>query len=180
MGFGIYIPHLSLSFDQMVERALRCLRLGYEPLWLYDHVYGPGMADVPFFEAWTLATALLARTTRLRVGHLVLCNSFRHPALLAKMATACDVISQGRLDLGIGSGSVEEEHHQLGLPWGPDEMFAEVVSLSHKTGLMRPWNDPDAALRRAMAGSTSTILSARDDVGSLIGTAIVCNDGHRG
>lgn len=125
VGFGIYIPQLAMSFDEMVERALGCERLGYESMWLYDHFYGPGLPDVPSFEAWTLATALLSRTTRLRVGHLVLCNNFRHPALLAKMATTLDVISNGRLDLGIGSGSVEEEHHQVGLPWGSPKERSE-------------------------------------------------------
>jgi alkanesulfonate monooxygenase SsuD/methylene tetrahydromethanopterin reductase-like flavin-dependent oxidoreductase (luciferase family) len=65
---------------------------------------------------------LLARTTRLRVGHLVLCNNFRHPALLGRMATTLDVISNGRLEFGIGSGSYQAEHHEGGLPWGS---FAE-------------------------------------------------------
>lgn len=116
--FGVYVPQLALSFDEMVQRAVDCERLGYDSMWLFDHFYGPGTPDVPSYEAWTIATALLARTTALRVGHLVLCNSFRHPALLAKMATTLDVISGGRLDFGIGSGSVEEEHHQVGLPWG--------------------------------------------------------------
>jgi alkanesulfonate monooxygenase SsuD/methylene tetrahydromethanopterin reductase-like flavin-dependent oxidoreductase (luciferase family) len=76
------------------------------------------LPDVPALEGWTLATAVLAQTERLRVGHLVLCNNFRHPAVLAKMVTTLDVISGGRLDIGIGSGSFEEEHHQAGLPWG--------------------------------------------------------------
>ena len=73
-------------------------------------------------EAWTLATALLSRTERIRVGHMVLCNQFRHPAVLAKMATTLDQISAGRLALGIGSGSIEDEHARLGLEWGT---FAE-------------------------------------------------------
>jgi len=116
--FGIYLPQLAIGFEDMVDRALECERLGYDSFWLYDHLYAPGMPQLPSFEAWTLATALLARTTRLRVGHLVTCNNFRHPALLAKMATTVDVISGGRIDVGIGSGSIEVEHHQAGLPWG--------------------------------------------------------------
>jgi alkanesulfonate monooxygenase SsuD/methylene tetrahydromethanopterin reductase-like flavin-dependent oxidoreductase (luciferase family) len=74
--------------------------------------------NIASLEAWTLATALLSRTERLRVGHMVLCNQFRHPAVLAKMATTLDQISDGRLELGLGSGSIEDEHLRMGLPWG--------------------------------------------------------------
>jgi alkanesulfonate monooxygenase SsuD/methylene tetrahydromethanopterin reductase-like flavin-dependent oxidoreductase (luciferase family) len=116
--FGIYLPQVALGFGQLLDRARECERLGFDALWLYDHLYAPGVPGQPSLEAWTLATALLARTERLRVGHLVLCNSFRHPALVGKMATTLDVISGGRLELGLGSGSVEQEHHEAGIPWG--------------------------------------------------------------
>jgi F420-dependent oxidoreductase-like protein len=115
---GIYLPQVAFSWDDLRARASVVEELGFESLWLYDHLYGPGLPDLPSLEAWTLATALLTSTERLRVGHLVLCNQFRHPALLAKMASTLDVISGGRLDLGIGSGSVEVEHDQAGMPWG--------------------------------------------------------------
>ena len=83
---------------------------------------------------------MLARTTRVRVGHLVLCNNFRHPALLAKMASTLDVLSAGRLELGIGSGSVGVEHEQTGLPWGT---FGRALGASR--GVAR---DPDPHVRR--------------------------------
>lgn len=118
MSFGIYLPQVAFTFDDILERALRCEKLGFESFWLYDHLSSPGLPQLDSFEAWTLATALLARTTTLRVGHMVLCNNFRHPALLAKMAATLDAISNGRLDLGIGSGSVADEHARAGLPWG--------------------------------------------------------------
>ncbi len=118
LEFGIYVPQVAFGFGDILERALDCERLGIDALWLFDHLYSPGQPDLPSFEGWTLATALLARTTRLRVGHLVTCNNFRHPALLAKMATTLDVVSDGRVELGIGSGSVEREHLEAGLPWG--------------------------------------------------------------
>ncbi|HTU74719.1 MAG TPA: LLM class flavin-dependent oxidoreductase [Trebonia sp.] len=118
LEFGVYLPQVNLTFERMLGRALECERLGYDALWLYDHLYAPGLPGAGSLEPWTLATALLARTSRLRVGHLVLCNNFRHPAVLAKMATTLDVISGGRLELGLGSGSVPGEHDQAGLPWG--------------------------------------------------------------
>lgn len=119
---GVYLPQMGLSFEEVLHRTQRCEDLGIDSLWLYDHLYGPGMPEYPSMEAWTLATALLARTERIRVGHMVLCNQFRHPVTLAKMATTLDQISGGRLSLGIGSGSIEDEHRRAGFPWGT---FAE-------------------------------------------------------
>ena len=116
--FGIYVPQVAMSPDDLLTRALDCERLGFSSLWLFDHLYGPGLPDVDSYEGWTLATSLLAKTSTLRIGHLVTCNNFRHPALLAKMATSLDVLSNGRLEFGIGSGSWEDEHLQAGLAWG--------------------------------------------------------------
>ena len=115
---GVFLPQMGFTFEAMLHRATRCDELGIDSIWLYDHLYGPGAPDYPSLEAWTLATALLSRTGRIRVGHMVLCNQFRHPAVLAKMATTLDQISAGRLQLGIGSGSLEDEHARNGLEWG--------------------------------------------------------------
>lgn len=118
LDIGVYVPQMAFSYADVLHRAQRCEELGIGSLWLYDHLYGPGMPEVDSLEAWTLATALLSRTDRLRVGHMVLCNQFRHPVLLAKMASTLDRISAGRLQLGLGSGSIEDEHRRAGLPWG--------------------------------------------------------------
>ncbi|MGE0219180.1 LLM class flavin-dependent oxidoreductase [Mycolicibacterium sp.] len=133
---GVYLPQLGFSSEELLHRARRCEELGIDSLWLYDHLYGPGMPDYPSMEAWTLATALLARTERLRVGHMVLCNQFRHPVTLAKMATTLDQISGGRLSVGLGSGSIEDEHRRAGLPWGPftqrSEQLGEALQILHQ------------------------------------------------
>jgi F420-dependent oxidoreductase-like protein len=131
--FGIYVPQLAFTYDDLLSRARLCEELGFSSFWLFDHLYGPGMPGMPALEGWTLATALLAQTTRLRVGHLVLCATFRHPALLARMATTLDVISNGRLELGLGSGSYEPEHTESGIPWGTfaerSEILAETLEI---------------------------------------------------
>jgi alkanesulfonate monooxygenase SsuD/methylene tetrahydromethanopterin reductase-like flavin-dependent oxidoreductase (luciferase family) len=133
---GVYLPQMGLRYEQILHRARRCDELGIDSLWLYDHLYGPGAPDYPSMEAWTLATALLSRTERIRIGHMVLCNQFRHPVVLAKMATTLDQISVGRLQLGIGSGSIEDEHERAGLEWGSfrerSEKLGETLEILHQ------------------------------------------------
>lgn len=115
---GVYVPQVTGAYEEVLEQAWRVEGLGFGSFWLFDHLYTPGLPDRPALEAWTLATALLANTTELRVGHLVLDNNMRHPALLAQMVATLDVVSGGRFELGLGSGSVALEHEQTGLPWG--------------------------------------------------------------
>jgi alkanesulfonate monooxygenase SsuD/methylene tetrahydromethanopterin reductase-like flavin-dependent oxidoreductase (luciferase family) len=114
--FGVYLPQLQLDFVSLRERVLYAETLGYDTAWFYDHLYPPGMPDVPGLEGWTLVSALAALTQRIRLGQLVLCNGFRHPAVLAKMAITLDVISGGRLELGMGSGSYLAEFEEFGIP----------------------------------------------------------------
>ncbi|MDO3637049.1 LLM class flavin-dependent oxidoreductase [Mycolicibacterium arseniciresistens] len=136
LDIGVYVPQIGFSYPDVLHRAQRCEQAGIGTLWLYDHLYGPGAPDYPSLEAWTLATALLSRTERLRVGHMVLCNQFRHPAVLAKMATTLDQISAGRLQLGIGSGSIADEHERTGLPWGTfaerSQRLGETLEILHQ------------------------------------------------
>ena len=136
LDIGVFVPQMGFSYEDVLHRAVRCEQLGIGSVWLYDHLYGPGAPSLSSLEAWTVATALLGRTERLRVGHMVLCNQFRHPALLAKMATTLDQISAGRLELGIGSGSIEDEHHRAGLDWGSfrarSERLGEALEILHQ------------------------------------------------
>jgi F420-dependent oxidoreductase-like protein len=133
---GVYLPQMGFTYEALLHRTRRCEQLGVDSVWLYDHLYGPGVPDYPSLEAWTLATALLSHTERIRIGHMVLCNQFRHPAVLAKMVTTLDHISAGRLALGIGSGSIEDEHTRIGLEWGTfaerSERLGETLQILHQ------------------------------------------------
>jgi F420-dependent oxidoreductase-like protein len=88
----------------------------FEHAWLFDH-YAPiqGELDGPCMDGWTLLGAMAAETSRIRIGLMVTGNTYRHPAVLAKIATTVDVVSNGRLDFGIGAGWNEYEHHSMGL-----------------------------------------------------------------
>ena len=127
---GVYLPQVGMDFEEYLSRAHLCEEVGVETLWLMDHLYPPELPGVSSFEGWTLATAVLARTERLRVGHLVLSATFRPPALLGKMATSLDVISGGRLELGLGSGSYAPEHEAGGIEWGTVRDRAERLAAS--------------------------------------------------
>ena len=114
--FGVYLPQLSFSFDELTKRTQAADSLGYDSVWFMDHFYTNGLPQVESFEAWTTVSALTPLTKRIRLGHMVLCNAFRHPGLLAKMVSSLDVISNGRLELGLGTGSVPEEFGKYGVP----------------------------------------------------------------
>jgi alkanesulfonate monooxygenase SsuD/methylene tetrahydromethanopterin reductase-like flavin-dependent oxidoreductase (luciferase family) len=106
---GLYLPQIRMDFGTIETRALVAEEVGFESVWFMDHMAPPVNRGLDCLEGWTTATAVAMRTERIRVGHLVLCNEFRHPALLAKMAATLDVISGGRFDLGLGWGSVDQE-----------------------------------------------------------------------
>jgi F420-dependent oxidoreductase-like protein len=102
--------------------------LGFESLWDCDHYQQPSKPEGPYFEGWTLLSALASATTSARIGVLVSCNTFRHPALVAKMATTIDHISQGRLEVGLGAGWYEPEHRAFGIQFPePPELVAQFT-----------------------------------------------------
>ena len=117
--FGLFLPQLRMSFPTILERTLAAEAAGFDSVWLMDHLAAPMAPEVDSFEGWTTAAALAARTSTIRIGHLVTCDPFRHPALLAKMAATVDSISDGRLELGIGWGSVPAELDAYGIGAAP-------------------------------------------------------------
>ncbi len=118
LRWGIKTAPQHTTYDAMLKVWLAAdANPVFEHAWLFDH-FAPIHSDVdgPCFEGWTLLAAYAAQTKRIRVGLMVTGNTYRHPAVLANTAATVDVISNGRLDFGIGAGWNEYEHASMGIP----------------------------------------------------------------
>lgn len=107
------------DWPSLLAAGERADRLGYDTLWTWDHLYPiVGSDDGPIMEGWLTLAAWAQATERIRIGLMVGANTFREPALTAKMATTLDHISNGRAILGIGGAWFETEHEAYGIPFG--------------------------------------------------------------
>lgn len=116
LRFGMQTPPIK-GWAELRDDWRRYEALGFESLWIPDHLVRPFDFNEWMHEAWTMLAALAATTERVRLGVLVSCNTFRHPALVAKEAITIDHVSGGRLELGLGAGWFLPEHQMFGLPF---------------------------------------------------------------
>lgn len=126
MKFGIQHPTFSFDgqgtqiIDSISAVAKMAEQTGYDSLWMMDHFHqipGVGKPEEPMLEGWTTISVLAGMTTKLKLGTLVTGNIYRYPSVLAKIGATLDVLSKGRLFLGIGAGWNEEESRAYGIPF---------------------------------------------------------------
>ena len=115
LEYWVFLPQMRLTMDQMVDRARAAEAAGFGGIASMDHLAPPQAEGSPMFEAMITNAWLAGRTEQLHVGSLVLCDSFRHPAVLAREAVTLDHASGGRFELGIGWGSIVDEMRAFGL-----------------------------------------------------------------
>jgi alkanesulfonate monooxygenase SsuD/methylene tetrahydromethanopterin reductase-like flavin-dependent oxidoreductase (luciferase family) len=136
----LFLPQVRLSVADITQRARHAEASGFDGIAFIDHLEAPGLPDESIWEAMAIATWAAAKTQRLRIGHLVLCDAFRHPAVLAKQAVTLSDASEGRFDLGLGSGSWPAEFTRFDV--GQQDPVARVRQLDRHLALIRQyWGD---------------------------------------
>jgi alkanesulfonate monooxygenase SsuD/methylene tetrahydromethanopterin reductase-like flavin-dependent oxidoreductase (luciferase family) len=145
MLFGAFVPQgwrMDLvgvdgawnQWQTMVSRAQQFEKAGWDSLWLFDHFHTiPDATQEPTFECWTACAGLAQATSRIRIGQMVGCNMYRHPTVMAKIASTLDVISNGRLDFGLGAGWYVHETVAYGFEFPPPgqrlDMLDEALAI---------------------------------------------------
>ncbi len=147
----MFLPQVRTPVADIVERARQAEASGFAGIAFIDHLEAPGLPDEIIWEAMSIATWVAAKTDRLRIGHLVLCDAFRHPAVLAKQAVTLSEASDGRFDLGLGSGSWPAEFARFDV--GQQDPVARVKLLGEHLDVMNQyWGRGDSP-----AGSQSPL-----------------------
>jgi alkanesulfonate monooxygenase SsuD/methylene tetrahydromethanopterin reductase-like flavin-dependent oxidoreductase (luciferase family) len=136
----LFLPQVRLSVADITERARRAEASGFDGIAFIDHLEAPGLPGESIWEAMGVATWVAAKTQRLRIGHLVLCDAFRHPAVLAKQAVTLSDASEGRFELGLGAGSWPAEFTRFDV--GQQDPVARVAQLGRHLALLKQyWGD---------------------------------------
>jgi alkanesulfonate monooxygenase SsuD/methylene tetrahydromethanopterin reductase-like flavin-dependent oxidoreductase (luciferase family) len=126
MHIGVVLPQVGTDWDDVLDAATHAEDVGADSVWVIDHVLGfPPPAGI--LEAWTVMSALAAATSRVQIGAQVHCQSFRNPALFAKMAATLDRVSKGRLRILMGAGWFQGEYEAFGWEFPPPGVLIEQL-----------------------------------------------------
>lgn len=145
-SFGVFLPqgwrreftsseNSHKAYLTLKEFASQCEKSGFNKIWLYDHFITYPPTNQICFECWTTLSAIASETRKIRFGPFVICNSYRYPSILAKMASTLDVISNGRLELGIGAGFYKHEYVAYGIPF--ERMMTRVEMLEETLQILK-------------------------------------------
>jgi F420-dependent oxidoreductase-like protein len=148
MHFGVTLPQIKRSWAEARDAAIAFDELGFDSVWVCDHLYGVPMPNLPIFEAWSQLAAVAALTKRVELGTLVTPVFFRNPAVLAKQVATIDHVSNGRTVVGLGSGWFAMEFESYGLPFPPVKERLRALDET-AAAVKRLWTEPSVTFEGA-------------------------------
>jgi len=142
--FGVTIPQIKRTWEESKKASIEFEAMGYDSLWVCDHLYGPQAPSIPILEAWSLVSAVAAVTSKVEIGTLVTPAGMRNAAQLGKVIATIDNIAEGRIIPGLGAGWMPREFTDFGVEFLPTAQrlgqLRETVEL-----LKRMWTEPSVS-----------------------------------
>jgi alkanesulfonate monooxygenase SsuD/methylene tetrahydromethanopterin reductase-like flavin-dependent oxidoreductase (luciferase family) len=140
--FGVTVPQIKRTWDESVTASREFEAMGYDSLWVCDHLYGPQSPQIPILEAWSLLAGLAAATEKVELGTLVTPAGMRNAAHLGKVIATVDNIAGGRVIPGLGGGWMPREFTDFGVPFlSTKERLGQLRETV--TVLKRMWSEPE-------------------------------------
>ncbi len=187
--FGVTIPQIKRTWEESKSASREFEAMGYDSLWVCDHLYGPQSPSIPILEAWSLIAATAAVTEKVEIGTLVTPAGMRNPAQLGKVIATIDNIAGGRIIPGFGGGWMPREFTDFGMPflstgkrltqlretvellnkmWDPDEgevtYNGKLVSAENVVTLPKPPRKPPVLIGGGGEKVTLRIVAEHGDI----------------
>jgi alkanesulfonate monooxygenase SsuD/methylene tetrahydromethanopterin reductase-like flavin-dependent oxidoreductase (luciferase family) len=158
--FGVTIPQIKRTWDEAKANSLEFEAMGYDSLWVCDHLYGPQSPQIPILEAWSLIAAVAAVTQKVEIGTLVTPAGMRNSAQLGKVIATVDNIAGGRIIPGLGAGWMPREFTDFGMPFLNTGQrlgqLRETVEL-----LKRMWTEPSVTYDGKYVKATNLVCEPK-------------------
>ncbi len=145
---GCILPLETGNFDRVVEAAQQCEKLGYDSIWAFDHLAPYWTIPKNTLECWTVLSALAERTSRVKIGSMVTNVTLRHPITLARITSSVDIISNGRLILGLGTGDSLSRTELTSYGYSFDNLETRVGRLDETVKILKAaWTGKEFAFK---------------------------------
>lgn len=158
--FGVTIPQIKRTWEECKSASTEFEAMGFDSLWVCDHLYGPQSPTIPILEAWSLLSAVAAVTSKVELGTLVTPAGMRNPAQLGKIIATVDNIADGRVIAGLGGGWMAREFTDFGTEFLP--VSQRLVQLRETVQLLkRMWTEPEVTFEGKYVNTTNLVCEPK-------------------